>query len=324
MSRVVVIGGTGHIGTYLVPALVEQGHEVINLSRGKRKSYQQHAAWSNVQQVRVDRAAEKQPGVFGSRVANLRPEIVVDLISFDLASTQGLVEALRGKIAHFLHCGTIWVYGHNVAVPADESDPMNPFGEYGINKAAIERWLLRESRQAGFPATVFRPGHLVGRGWVPINPVGNLDLEVFNRIVRGEEITLPNFGLETLHHVHADDVAQLVLLAIANRSAAIGEAFNAVSAKALNLRGYAELLFRWSGSRPNIHYQPFDEWKKGLSPELAQQSWEHISRSSCLSIEKARRRLGYEPRRSSWEAIVDSLTALMTSGELQIPRICGD
>jgi uncharacterized protein YbjT (DUF2867 family) len=34
MSRVVVIGATGHIGTYLVPRLVRAGHQVIAMSRG--------------------------------------------------------------------------------------------------------------------------------------------------------------------------------------------------------------------------------------------------------------------------------------------------
>ena len=36
MSRVVVIGATGHIGTYLVPRLVDGGHQVIAVSRGTR------------------------------------------------------------------------------------------------------------------------------------------------------------------------------------------------------------------------------------------------------------------------------------------------
>ena len=35
--KIIVIGGTGHIGTYLVPHLVEAGHEVINVSRGQRQ-----------------------------------------------------------------------------------------------------------------------------------------------------------------------------------------------------------------------------------------------------------------------------------------------
>jgi nucleoside-diphosphate-sugar epimerase len=34
--RIVVIGGTGHIGSFLVPRLVRAGHEVVNISRGTR------------------------------------------------------------------------------------------------------------------------------------------------------------------------------------------------------------------------------------------------------------------------------------------------
>jgi nucleoside-diphosphate-sugar epimerase len=320
MSRVVVIGGSGHIGTYLLPALIEQGHKVVNVSRGRAKSYRHHQAWGLVEQITIDRTAEEKAGAFGSRIRALSPDIVVDLISFDLASTQGLVEALRGKIEHFLHCGTIWVYGHNVAVPADENDPLNPFGEYGINKAAIETWLLHEARRTGLPATVFRPGHIVGPGWAPINPLGNFNTEVFSCMARNEEITLPNFGLETLHHVHAEDVTQIVLLAIANRAASVGEAFNAVSAKALNLSGYAEAMFRWFGFEPKIRFQPFDEWKIGQSPEEAHLSWEHISRSPCQSIEKARRRLGYEPRYTSLAAIQEAVSALIIAGAVQAPK----
>jgi nucleoside-diphosphate-sugar epimerase len=320
MSRIVVIGGTGHIGTYLLPALIEQGNEVVNVSRGHAKSYRHHPAWNLVEQISIDRTAEEGAGVFGSRIAALRPDIVVDLISFDLPSTQHLVGALRGQVEHFLHCGTIWVYGHNTAMPADESDPLNPFGEYGINKAAIETWLLHEARKTGFPSTVFRPGHIVGPGWAPLNPYGNFNTNVFSRIARDEEITLPNLGLETVHHVHAEDVAQIVLRSIANRAASVGEAFNAVSAKALNLRGYAEAMFRWFGFEPKIRFQPFDEWKRGQPPEDAEQTWQHISRSPCHSIEKARRRLGYEPRYTSLAAIHEAVAALITAGDVQAPK----
>ena len=38
--RIVIIGGTGHVGTYLMPRLVEAGHEVVCLSRGQREPYQ--------------------------------------------------------------------------------------------------------------------------------------------------------------------------------------------------------------------------------------------------------------------------------------------
>jgi nucleoside-diphosphate-sugar epimerase len=239
------------------------------------------------------------------------------MISFDLPSTRGLVEALRGRVEHFLHCGTIWVYGHNPAVPATEDDPLNPFGDYGTGKADIETWLLHEARRTGFPATVFRPGHIVGPGWIPLNPAGNFDLEVFSRIARGEELPLPNFGLETVHHVHAEDVAQVVLRAILARCAAVGEAFNAVSAQALNLRGYADAMFRWFGREPKLRFEPFEQWKAGQTEEQVQQTWEHIARSPCHSIEKARRRLDYAPRYSSLAAVQESVAALIAAGRLE-------
>ena len=49
MTRVVVIGGSGHVGTYLVPRLVEAGFEVVNVARGERQPYQPHGAWKSVE-----------------------------------------------------------------------------------------------------------------------------------------------------------------------------------------------------------------------------------------------------------------------------------
>ena len=69
--RVVVIGGTGHIGSYLVPRLVEAGHGVTVLTRGQREPYRRHAAWEHVQRVVVDRPAEELAGTFGRRMLDL-------------------------------------------------------------------------------------------------------------------------------------------------------------------------------------------------------------------------------------------------------------
>jgi len=320
VARIVVIGGSGHVGTYLVPSLVDRGHEVVNVSRGTATPYTPHTAWKSVEQIALDRAVEEAAGRFGEQIARLRPDIVVDLISFALSSTKPLVDALRGRVEHFLHCGTIWQYGHNAAMPSTEDDPMNPFGDYGVQKAEIETWLLREARLKGFPATCFRPGHIVGVGWVPINPAGNVNPDVFSAIARGEELALPNFGLETIHHVHANDVAQLISKAMLNRSASVGEAFNAVSARALNLRGYAEAMYRWFGHEPQLSYQPFEQWKIGKSPKEAEQSWEHIIRSPCHSIQKARTRLGYQPSYTSLAAVQESVAALIAEGRVERPR----
>ena len=70
--RVVIIGGAGHVGTYLVPRLVQAGYEVINISRGQRVPYQPHTAWKSVQQVVADREAEDRAGDFGQARARVK------------------------------------------------------------------------------------------------------------------------------------------------------------------------------------------------------------------------------------------------------------
>ena len=86
--RIVIIGGTGHVGTYLVPRLVEAGHNVVNISRGGRDPYRPHAVWQSVQQVVADRDAEERAGTFGQRVLDLQPDVVIDMICFTRNSVQ--------------------------------------------------------------------------------------------------------------------------------------------------------------------------------------------------------------------------------------------
>lgn len=312
--RVVIIGGSGHVGTYLVPRLVAAGYQVINISRAQREPYQTHGTWRAVEQVHADRDAEEAQGEFGQRVRDLEADIVIDMICFTRESAKQIVECLGGRVQHFLHCGTVWSMGHSVEVPATEEMPRYPFGDYGIQKSAIQDYLLEQARRYGFPATVLQPGHIVGPGWIPINPAGNLDPNVFTRLAHGEEVVLPNLGLETLHHVHADDVAQSFMQAMANRSVSVGEAFHVVSPAALTLRGYAESVARWFGQIADLKFLPWEEWRQSVSEEYSAQTWDHIAHSPNASIAKAQRLLVYQPRYTSLQAIYESLQWLIGQG----------
>ncbi len=163
-----------------------------------------------MERVKLDRQSEEDSGTFGQRVAELKPDAVIDLTCYRLESARQLVEALRGTGAQLLHCGTIWVHGPAIESPITEEQQRRPFGDYGCRKAAIESYLLDESRR-GFPVAVLHPGHLVGPGWAPINPTGNFNFAVFADLARGNMVALPNLGNETVHHVHADDVAQALI-----------------------------------------------------------------------------------------------------------------
>ena len=130
MSRVVVIGATGHIGTYLVPRLVDGGHEVIAVSRGSREPYHPKPQWNAVTRVTADRDAEDAAGVFGERIAALRarrgPRHA--LLHARVGAAQ-LIDALRPARPLLVHCGTIWVHGPALRVPVTEDHPRTAYGE---------------------------------------------------------------------------------------------------------------------------------------------------------------------------------------------------
>jgi nucleoside-diphosphate-sugar epimerase len=314
--RVVVIGGTGHIGTYLVPLLVEAGHAVKSVSRGLREPYAPHPAWAQVERVALDRAAEEGSGNFGRRIAGLAPEAVIDITCYTLESARQLVDGLRGRVERFLHCGTIWVHGYNVVVPTIEEQPRRPLEEYGERKAAIEAWLLEEARANRFPAAVVHPGHLVGEGWPPLNPQGHFSPWVFEKLARGEELALPHLGLATFHHVHAADVAQGLLRALENWDNAAGQSFHIVAEAAVTQRGYAEAVASWFGKEARLRFLPWDEWRATVTEKEALQSWRHIAHSSHCSIAKAETLLGYAPRYTSFEAVRESVDWLVRQGKI--------
>lgn len=315
--RIIVIGGSGHIGTYLVPRLVEAGHEVINLSRSQRQPYRPHPAWQAVQQVVVDREKEEAQGAFGQRIRALQPDAVIDLICFTVESAQHLVEALRGQVQHYLCCSTLWVYGYSVEVPVTESAHRRPFGyfgEYSIQKAKIEAYLLDEARRNGFPATVLHLGHLVGPGWEPLNPLGNFNPQVFSTLAQGQELRMPHLGLATLHHVHAEDVAQAFVQALTHWNHAVGESFNIASPAAITLRGYAEAVAAWFGQTATLRFVDWTEFAQTVAAEDAAITWDHLAHTPNWSIAKAQRLLDYQPRHRSLQALEEAVRWLVAHG----------
>lgn len=304
--RVIVIGGSGHIGTYLTPRLVEAGHRVICVSRSQREPYVPHAAWREVEHCTIDRAT----GNFGRIIRELKPDVAIDLICYTLESARDLVQALNGHVEQLLHCGTIWVHGPGVELPVTEDQPRRPMSDYGIRKAAIEEYLLGEHQRSGLPVAVLHPGHLVGAGWMPLNPAANFNPQVFSDLATGNQITLPNIGRETLHHVHADDVAQAFTKAVAHWPDAVGQSFHVCSPAAVSMIGYAESVAVWYGREARVRLVAWEEWRSSASEKDAGVTWDHIARSPNCSIEKARRLLDYQPHYRSLQAIRESLAAV--------------
>ncbi|MEW1952069.1 NAD-dependent epimerase/dehydratase family protein [Terrabacter sp. NPDC080008] len=302
--RVVVIGGTGHIGTYLVPSLVRSGHEAVVISRGERRPYRDDPAWGEVEMVRCDREAAEADGEFGSLVARQRPDAVVDLTCFTTEQAEQLVQALDGQ--HLVHTGSIWSYGPSTLVPTTEDAAKHPYGYYGVNKLAIERYLMGQDRVR---ASVVHPGHISGPGWMPIGPAGNVDPQVIESLRADGSCTLPDRGGETVHHAHADDVAGLHQACLEQPDAAAGQSFNSVCTQALTLRGYAELVARHFGHEPKLEFVPWSEFERTTDPEQVAITLDHIGRSPVFSMDKARTLLGFEPKHTVTETVLEAIDA---------------
>lgn len=122
--------------------------------------------------------------------------------------------------------------------------------------------------------------------------------------------------METVHHVHADDVAQSFVRALEHRSASVGESFHVVSPTALTLRGYAENTAKLLGAEANLNFLPYEVWKTTVSENDARSTWDHIAHSPNCSMTKAQQLLGFRPRYTSMQAVADALAAMRASGTL--------
>ena len=306
LKKAVVIGGSGKVGSYLTPLLAREGFEVLCVGRTEHAPVVESPEWADVRRVRLDR---NQAG-FEKEIASLGAEVVVDMICFADADMQRMVEALRGRVGHYLVCGSMWMHGRSAQVPVREEECREPLEAYGVQKEKMDRSISREYRENGFPGTIVHPGHIVCPGDVPINPQGCKSLEAFAVLKAGRTLVLPNLGMETLHHVHAKDVAGVFLAAVKAGERAYGEGFHAVSPRAVTLYGYAQEAARWFGREADIALEPFETWKKRMSERDAAATLEHIAHSPNGSMEKAERMLGFAPEYSSLDAVRECIASL--------------
>jgi nucleoside-diphosphate-sugar epimerase len=181
----------------------------------------------------------------------------------------------------------------------------------------MEDTLAREYEENQFPGTVVHPGHIVCPGDPPVNPQGHKNMAVFAALRAGEPLYLPNFGLETVHHVHAKDVAGVFFSAIKSGRPAWGEGFHAVSPRAVTLRGFAEEVAGWFGQNADLHFEPYDSWKERLGAEENRMALAHLQHSPNCSMDKANYLLGFTPEYSSYRAVRECVGSFPEFAELQ-------
>ena len=301
--KIVVIGASGHTGSYLVKELVKDGHEVIALMRGTRTPYgYDESIWSKVKVENI-----KREDLFETDfLEKVNADVICDLIAYDIDGVKKIVSKITNN-AFYVQIGTIWTYENKEYLPVDELHPKNAVQNYGKQKGLIEEYLLSKVKSGELRATVVHPGHISGKEWQPINPQGNLDFSVFEKIKKGEKIVLPYNGLSTIQHIHSYDLARIIIATINKQEVSNGQAFIAVAEKAMTLRAITEKTFEYFNQTPNIEYLEWEDFKKAVGDQNALVTLDHVSHSPCCTVEKAKRLLGVEIKYSIMDIFYEYL-----------------
>jgi nucleoside-diphosphate-sugar epimerase len=279
MTSVLVMGGSRFVGLHTVSALLRGGYQVTTLNRGTSEQP------SGVKHLNCDR---KDLPRLKALLEKKEFSAVVDITASEPEETLAMSDIFQGRIERFVHCSTGAVYEDRWEFPVFEEDPLVSWtGErtYPESKAQCERILFKAYEEHSFPVTILRPTVIYG----PHNYLYR-EAYVFDRAEARKPIPVPGDGKSVTHVVHVDDVANAFAGALRSH-ASIGEAYNIAGPRAVSLNVWAELAAKpCTDDVRIIHYDESLVGRdvKGGFP-LSTNPW-------VMSIEKARRDLGFNPR----------------------------
>jgi nucleoside-diphosphate-sugar epimerase len=286
--RTLIIGGTGHIGRFLIPQLLQQGSDVLVLSRG-RTQVPDATVWKDVELI---------PGTYkrGDKdwcelVAGINPAVVVDILGVDVPGTYAAVKA---TVQHYVACGSIWMYGPPRIVPTPEQTQGPCQFEWYATRYEDLHATLSLAEDDGAAFTAIMPPNICGPGKVPIECSGGRDVGVHKAHARGEPVKLPTGCNTLIGPCDASDIAQGFALAIANPERSAGQVFNVGSSYALTVPQLVETYAEIYQSTIPIEYVDPEAFYSQVLPDPSANY--HFQHHMVPDISKIASVLGYAPQ----------------------------
>ena len=281
--RVLLIGGTGLISTSIAQQLLDRGDAVTAFNRGQTP-------------VRVKGALELfvgdrwEPGSLERAVEGRTWDAVIDMTAFAPENGDQLVRVFWGRAAQVVLCSTACVYGGPAAeLPIRETSPRSPFGQYGVNKAAIEKILLDRSGQQGTVATVLRPSFTTGEGATAAGLL--FDDALVSRMRARLPVLVMEDGRTPWAIAHVSDVARGFVASLGNPRAA-GNDYHLTSHEHTDWNGIYRTLAEAAGGTAEIVHVP-SEWLRKVAPRRSVGVWFIYRFPSVYDNAKAERDLGF-------------------------------
>lgn len=298
--KIVVTGGGGFIGSNVVDAYIEAGHEVIiidNLYSGKWKNLNPKAKFylMDIRAEEVAKLLEKeQPDVINHHAAQISVPASVEDPRFDTSvNVQGFINLLEcarqtgvNKIIFISSGGAI--YGEAEEYPTTETYPPQPLSPYAVAKAVCENYLAFYRHQYGIDYTTLRYANVYGPRQVPHGEAGVVAIFI-NRLLESKKCTLFHFPEEPggmiRDYCFVGDIVQANLKALEKGS---GMAFNIGTGVETRTRELFDSIYKIMSKKLSIPGE--------LAIPITCEARKGDLTKSCLNITHADKSLGWKSK----------------------------
>jgi UDP-glucose 4-epimerase len=313
--KILVTGGAGYIGGFMVKRLLDDGNEVVvadSLERGHEKSIDERAVF--IQGSLLDKEYLKKlftehkfdgiihfAGYISVAESVKTPELY--FTNNFLATLNLLEQMVESRVQNIIFSSTAAVYGTPQHVPIPESHPKSPESPYGDSKLMVERLLHWYHVSHNINSVALRyfnasGASLDGTMGEMHTPETHIIPNAIKAVIEGTSFTLygtdypTKDGTAVRDYIHVLDLAEAHVLALQKVSKDGGEyQFNVGTGMGYSNQEVVSMVEKVSGKKIEIH---IESRRSGDPVELV------------ADVDKIKKELGFKPAHSELETIVSS------------------